>query len=152
MSRSVRCGALFLCLLCGAREANGAYADEGRLGRPEWAALLTAYLVLTAATVGAAHLLRENPLGRSVAVGAAGWGGLGVGAAAGSLGARLGCESACQDREAVGTVVGGLLGLAAATIAAFVLTDEPGLSRTYTAGAGMAPALLYFTFGTILEL
>jgi hypothetical protein len=54
-------------------------------------------------------------------------------------------QIARQDREAVGTVGGGLLGLAVATIAAFVLTDDPGLSRTYTAGAGMAPALLYFT-------
>jgi hypothetical protein len=160
MSRRARCAALLICLLAGATEAKGGAGEEARgLGRSGWAALLTGYLVLTAATLGAAHMLRDGALGRSVAVGAGGWGGLGVGAAAGWGLARVGCDSSsssevvgCEDREGAGTVAGGLLGLAAATIGAFLVTEEPGLSRTYTAAAGMAPALLYFALGTILDL
>ncbi|MEO5768618.1 MAG: hypothetical protein ABIS92_09740 [Polyangia bacterium] len=121
--------------------------------RGTWAGLLAGYVALGALATGAAYLWRENLVGRTVAVSAAGWGGLGIGAgAAYGLVHLRGCQSAdCTGEEEVAIAVGGMLGTIAATIAGHIMTSDPGLSRPYTAVAGLAPALLFFSVGTVAD-
>src|SRR5262245_12138674 len=95
------CVVLLLCRLAGSAAAQE--PEPRPSGRGGWALLLTGYLALTAATVGGAHLFRDNFVGRSVAITAGGWGGLTVGAGAGWGLARLTCrpspaaELSCQE-------------------------------------------------------
>jgi hypothetical protein len=126
--------------------------DDGR-SRGSWAALLLGYAALGALATGGTYLLRDNVFGRSLAVGAAGWGGFGVGAGAGYGLARLrGCGSPdCSTEEEVAVGAGGVLGAVAATIVGHLLTSAPGMSRPYATAAGLAPALVFLTVGTITD-
>ncbi|MBC8133631.1 MAG: hypothetical protein H7X95_11670 [Deltaproteobacteria bacterium] len=130
-----------------------AAAGTDRRTRGTWAALLVGYIAFGTLTTAGAYLLRDNLVGRTVAVSAAGWGGLSLGAGAGYGAARIsGCQVAdCTGREEVAIAVGGVLGALAATIAGHLLTTDPGMSRPYTAAAGLAPALLFLSVGTITD-
>ncbi|HEX2659666.1 MAG TPA: hypothetical protein VHU40_15385 [Polyangia bacterium] len=147
--RSVMLMLLVVGLLVG-RQAHAADGDDGRT-REGWAALLLAYSALGALTVGGAYLMRDNFLGQSAAVGAAGSGGLIVGAAAGAgLGRLRTCTGEdCEMEQAVPALVGGLLGAAAAGVAATLLTRNPGMSRPEVAAVGLTPAVLLLGMGTI---
>ena len=131
----------------------GVVPPSDQRSRATWAGLLGGYVALGALATGAAYLWRDNLVGRTVAVSAAGWGGLGVGAgAAYGLVHLRGCQSAdCTGEEEVAIAIGGMLGTIAATIAGHLVTSEPGLSRPYTAVAGLAPALLFFSVGTVVD-
>lgn len=136
-------------MLLGPR-ARAADGDDGRT-REGWAALLIAYSALGALTVGGAYLMRDNFLGQSAAVGAAGSGGLIVGAAAGAgLGRLRNCAGEdCEMERAVPALLGGLLGAAAGGVAATLLTRNPGMSRPEVAAVGLTPAVLLLGLGTI---
>lgn len=136
---------------------------EGR-SRGSWAALLAGYIALGAITTGTAYFLRENFFGRSVATTAAGWGGLTLGAGAGYGLAQLrtcgaddsGASSAaaaldCSDAQQVATAVGGVVGALAGSIAGHFLTGDPGMSRPYVTAAGLAPALVFLSVGTLTD-
>jgi hypothetical protein len=112
---------------------------------------MVAYGVLGALTVGSAYVMRNNLIGRSVAVSAASVGGLVLGAAGGfGLGRLHACTgSDCETEEAVPVLLGGLVGAAAGGLAATILTSTPGMSRPTVAAAGMAPGLLFLGMGTI---
>lgn len=127
--------------------------SEEKRSRGTWAALLAGTIVLGALATGGAYLMRDNLVGRSVAVSAAAWGGFGLGAGVGSGAVQLyGCRSAdCSMEEAVAIGVGSLLGATAASIAGSFLTANPGMSRPYVAAAGFAPALVFFTVGTVTD-
>jgi hypothetical protein len=138
-----------------ARAADGDLAGttmESKRTRGTWATLLVGYVALGALATGATYLLRDNLFGRGLAVGAAGWGGFGLG---GSVAYGLvhlsGCESDCTAKEEVAIAVGGLVGGAAASLAAQLLTSDPGMSRPYTTAAGLAPAFFILTIGTITD-
>lgn len=137
-------------LMFGSRVARPAEGEEERT-RGQWAAVLVTYGVLGALTVGSAYVMRDNLIGRSVAVGAASTGGLVLGAAGGFGLARLQpCTTGdCETEEAVPVLLGGLLGAAAGGLAATFLTSTPGMSRPTVAAAGMAPGLLFLGMGTI---
>jgi hypothetical protein len=125
---------------------------EGKRTRGTWATLLVGYVALGALATGATYLLRDNLFGRGIAVGAAGWGGFGVGGSAAYGLVHLGgCESDCTAKEEVAIAVGGLVGAAAASLAAQLLTSDPGMSRPYTTAAGLAPAFFILTIGTITD-
>ncbi|MBC8133788.1 MAG: hypothetical protein H7X95_12460 [Deltaproteobacteria bacterium] len=142
--------------------SNIAYAYDGgnatgtgddKRSRGTWAALLAGYIALGVLTTAGTYLMRDNLVGRSVAVSAAGWGGLGVGAGVGyGLAHGRGCKSGdCTGEEEVAIAVGGMLGVVAATIAGHFLTADLGMSRPYTAAAGLTPALIFLSIGTIVD-
>jgi hypothetical protein len=138
-----------------AHEASASSVEGGDNGRSRatWAALLLGYVAVGSLATGAAYLLRDNLVGRGVAVTSAGWGGFGVGAVAGYGLVHLhGCGSAdCATEEQVAVSAGAVLGAVAATIAGHFLTSDPGMSRPYTTAAGLAPALAFLITGTIAD-
>jgi len=153
---AVTLGLALLCLVPSTVRAgeSGAGDDDGEgHSRSAWAALLIVYTVLGAAVTGGAYVLRDNVFGRGIAISAVSWGGLGVGAAAGYGLAQLRtCETAdCASEEAGPVLLGGFLGAAAGSLLATFMTSTRGLSRPETAAAGMAPALVYVSLGTILR-
>lgn len=131
--------------------AGASGGDEDKRSRATWAALLAGYIALGALTTGGAYLLRDNFGGRGVAVTAAGWGGLGMGAGLGYGIARLrNCGAPdCSAEADVASGVGGFLGSLAGTFAGYLMTSDPGMSRPYTAAAGMAPVFILLSIGTI---
>ena len=127
-----------------------------KLGRSGWATLLVGYGALSAAAVGAAHIFRDNFIGRSISTTAGGWGGMTIGAVAGEAAVALGRSSTgasrgCPDDQEAAAVIGGALGAAAGGFAAYFLTRQEGPSRTYTTAGGMAPAFLFLVTGTLLD-
>jgi len=121
--------------------------------RGTWAGLLAGYAALSAITVGAAYLTRDNFVGRSLAVSAAGWGGVTTGAVAGyGLSKVWSCTGGdCAAEEGVATAAGALIGGAAASLAGVLVTSHSGMSRPYTTAAGLAPLFIYLTVGTIAD-
>ena|GEM_PF-6405151 len=148
-----------IAVSCGTPGHAGGESDypekrsEEKRSRGTWAALLAGTIALGALATGGAYLMRDNLVGRSVAVSAAGWGGFSLGAGVGyGLVQLYGCRSAdCSMEEAVAIGVSSLLGATAASIAASFLTANPGMSRPYAAAAGFAPALVFFTVGTVTD-
>ena len=132
---------------------SGLVSTDDTRSRGTWVALLGGYLALGALASGGAYLWRDNELGRTIAVTSAGWGGLGLGAGAAYGLVRLhGCTSSdCTGEEEVAIAVGGGLGSIAATLAGYLMTRDGGLSRPYTAGAGLIPALLFLSVGAITD-
>jgi hypothetical protein len=141
---------LAAALLLVSRTVHAADGEDDRT-RGEWAAILVAYTALSALTVGSAYVMRDNFLGQSAAVGAAGSGGLVLGAAAGAGLARLrSCRGPdCEMEEAAPVLLGGLLGAVASGVAATILTLTPGMSRPKVAAVGVAPAMVFLGLGTI---
>jgi hypothetical protein len=136
------------------RAAFAADRNDNRT-RAEWAALLLGYAVVGSLVTGGAYLLRDSVFGRSVAVGAATWGGTGVGAGAGYGLANLkGCAGAMENcsAEEGGAVYGGAaLGAIVGSLAGYFSTRKAGMSRPYTTAAGFAPALIFLSVGTLID-
>lgn len=128
-----------------------ATADDEVRTRGQWAALLVGYAALSALTVGGAYVMRDNFLGGGVAVAAASTGGLVVGAGVGSgLGRLRSCDTAdCSTDDDVPALLGGLIGAAAAGVAASILNVSTEVSRPKVAAVGMAPGLVFVGLGTI---
>jgi hypothetical protein len=148
--------AVLLCaapsLVQGSARADEPSGEDAH-SRASWATLLVAYATLGALTTGGAYLWRDNFVGRGIAITAGGWGGLTLGAGAGYGLAQLRtCLTAeCASEEALPTVLGGVLGAALGTLAATFLTSSRGRSRPEIAAAGVAPALIYVSLGTIFN-
>src|SRR5437762_11928331 len=70
--------ALLACPVARAESSS----DERPSRRSGWATLLVTYVGLGALATGGAYLLRDNFVGRSLAVTAGGWGGASLGAGA----------------------------------------------------------------------
>jgi hypothetical protein len=121
--------------------------------RSGWATLLVAYVGLGALATGGAYLLRDNFVGRGLAVTAGGWGGASLGAGAAYALTHLSpCPTFdCEEDRAVPVFLGALLGGAAGSILATWKTATPGLSRPETAAVGMTPFFLFASFGTIFD-
>ena len=131
----------------------GLVSTDDTRSRGTWVALLGGYLALGALAAGGAYLWRDNLVGRTIAVTSAGWGGLGLGAGAAYGLVRLhGCGSAdCAGEEEVATAIGGGLGSIAGTLAGYLMTRDGGMSRPYTAGAGLTPAFFYLSIGAVTD-
>ena len=136
-----------------AEEGRETMSSEPAHTRGTWAGLLVGYAALSAITVGAAYLTRDNFVGRGVAVGAAGSGGVMTGAVAGyGLSRVRSCTGGdCAAEEGVATAAGALIGGAVASLAGFLVTSHSGMSRPYTTAAGLAPLFTYLTVGTIAD-
>ena len=121
--------------------------------RSGWAALLVAYVGIGALATGGTYLLRDNFVGRSLAVTTGAWGGGSVGAGAAYALTHLSpCRAfECEEERAVPVFLGALLGGAAGSILATWKTATPGMSRPEVAAIGMTPFFLFASFGTILD-
>jgi hypothetical protein len=121
--------------------------------RAGWAALLVTYVGMSALATGGAYLLRDNFVGRGLAVTAGGWGGGSVGAGAAYALTHLSpCRAfECEEERAVPVFLGALLGGAAGSILSTWKTATPGMSRPEVAALGMTPFFLFASFGTIFD-
>jgi hypothetical protein len=134
-----------------------AHAEPAQSDRPSrragWATLLVTYVGLGAVVTGGAYLLRDNFVGRSLAVTGGGWGGATIGAgAAYALTLLSPCPAVdCEEDRAVPVFLGALLGGAAGSILATLKTARPGMSRPETAAVGLTPFFLFASFGTIVD-
>jgi hypothetical protein len=153
LARTIGAVALAAVLLGRSTAQAEPTGSETPSRRGGWATLLVAYTALGAAATGGAYLLRDNFVGRSLAVTAGGWGGASLGAGAAYALTHLSpCPAFdCEEDRAVPVFLGALLGGAAGSILATWKTASPGMSRPETAAVGMTPFFLFASFGTIFD-